>query len=129
MDLLSLAESPAAAFIASFSPTARSLLEFARNHADTLRAVIPVIRAAASEGPAVIDAVRRTAPDTIETLKALIETFASPRAPIRAAVVSDVAMENSLRSLAGLPRMTPAQETAWLDRMNPISQDSRSGSG
>lgn len=129
MDLLALADSPAATFIASFSPSLRDLLEFVRGHRELMEKSLPVIKAAAKEGPAVIDAVRKNAPELIEALKGLIAASASPRAPVRAALASDLPMENALRTLAGVPRLSHGEEKAWIDRASPISEDSRSGSG
>lgn len=128
MDLLALATGPLGSFVSSFSPGLRNLIDFAREHPDLLRKAIPVVRAAEKEGPAVIDAVRKSAPELIEALKELINMGASRRAPIRAAATDDLAMENALRTMAGVPRVPPDLERAWMDRATPPS-DSQFGGG
>lgn len=119
MDLLALATGPLGSFVSSFSPGLRDLIEFARGHKDLLEKAIPVIKAASKEGPAVIDAVKKAAPELIEALKELINMGSSRRAPIRAAVVDDLVMENALRTMAGVPKVPADLEKQWMDRATP----------
>lgn len=120
MDLLALATGPLGSFVSSFSPGLRDLIEFARGHKELLEKAIPVIKAASKEGPAVIDAVKKAAPELIEALKELINMGASQRAPIRAAARGDdLAMENALRTMAGVPKVPADLEKQWMDRATP----------
>lgn len=129
MDLLSLAIGPLGSFVSSFSPGLRNLIEFARSHPELLRKAIPVIKAAQKEGPAVIDAVKREAPELIEALKELINMGSSQRAPVRAAARGDdLAMENALRTMAGVPAVPKELERQWMDRATP-PRDSQFGGG
>lgn len=129
MDLLALATGPLGSFVSSFSPGLRNLIEFAREHPDLLRKAIPVIQAASKEGPAVIDAVKKNAPELIEALKELINMGSSQRAPIRAAARGDdLAMENVLRTMAGVPKLSPDLEREWMERATP-PRDSQFGGG
>ncbi len=129
MDLVDIANSNAAAFLASFSPSVKAALDFVRAHPDVVRKAIPIIQAAGREGPAVIDDVKRDAPELIQLLKGLIEEHASPAAPARAALTNPASMENLLRTFASMPRMTTDEEKAWVDRATPLGNDSRTGSG
>lgn len=132
MDILSWADSYAAKFVASFSPTAKTVIDFVRENRPMLEKAIPVVVAARKEGPRVIDAVRREAPETIEALRGLIEEVASKRAPIRAAIADEAAMEDTLRLVAGVPGMT-AEEKALFDATtpgnDPSQENSQRGSG
>lgn len=135
MDLVTLATSPAAAFLAQFSPSIRPVLAWAREHEQLLRKVQPVVVAAKKEGLPAIHAVEREAPELVKALRDLIGA-ASPSAPARNAVaapdaeVKHAAMENLLRGMSGLERMTPAEEAALMEKAAPdLGQNSQSGSG
>lgn len=135
MDLVTLATSPAAAFLAQFSPSIRPVLAWARDHEALLRKVQPVIAAARDEGVPAIHAVEAAAPQLVKALRDLIGA-AGPAAPVHNAVaapdaeVKHAAMENLLRGMAGLDRMTPAEEAALMEKAAPTpGQDSQSGSG
>jgi hypothetical protein len=137
MDLLTLANSGAADFLAAFSPTTRDLLSFVRKHEDLIRRVIPVVQAAAKEGPAVIDAVQKNAPELVAAVKEMIGASASARENFGSTQLDPapeheegVQLENALRSIAGVPRMTAATERAWMDRTagnDPSQENSRQG--
>lgn len=135
MDLVTLATSPAAAFLAQFSPSIRPVLAWARDHEALLRKVQPVVVAARSEGMPAIHAVEKAAPELVKALRDLIGA-AAPSAPVHNAVaapdaeVKHAAMENLLRGMVGVAKMTPAEEAALMEKAAPdLGQDSKSGSG
>lgn len=92
----------------------------------TIQTVLPYIIAAE---PYVVAAVKNGS----GALAAIKEVNAKLHGTIEHAADSvnldKVDTENLARSLFGFSQMTIEEEIAWMDRYDPISKDSRSGSG
>jgi hypothetical protein len=141
MDLVALTKalvnSPAGNFLTAFSPTARLLLDYVREHEDLIARAIPVIQAAAKEGPAAIDAVEKNAPELVAAVKTMLNASVNARSHFVSVQldpaldrVKDVQVENVLRSMAGLPKMSFEAELAWMNRTagsDPSRENSRAG--
>jgi hypothetical protein len=93
-------------------------------HPTEAAALIPVL-ADLGEVPSALEAAEKAAPN----LTAAIKTYVG--ATVRGSRVSsplgDKKAENLVRSLGGMGPMTPDQETLWMNRANPITDDSRNG--
>ena len=109
--------------IAWLHPEYSSLIDFLEAHEDQLAAAGPVIQAAATEGPGALAAAEKAAPDLAAAIKHFISV--SPVASGNPKTAS-LHAENVTRQIVGVPVLTAAQQSAWL---NPISNSSTSGSG
>jgi hypothetical protein len=107
--------------VAWLHPEYGGLIDFLEAHEDQLQAAGPVIQAAAAEGPGALEAAEKAAPDLARAIKDFAGAIGSGDP-----ADSKVHAENITRHLVGAPALTPEQTQAWL---NPISEDSRSGSG
>ena|ERR1700679_880007 len=109
--------------IAWLHPEYAGLIGYLEAHEDQLEAAGPVIQAAATEGPGALAAAEKAAPDLARAIKAFVST-----SPVASSDPKVAAMhaENLTRRIVGSPVLTLDQQHVWL---NPISDDSRSGSG
>lgn len=113
--------------LTAFLPGASPLHEILVAHPDQAAALIPVLQNL-GEAPSALQAAAKAAPDLASAIMKLAVTINVRAAPGKTPdpVAVHKTAENITRSLGGLGHMTPDQERNWL---NPISGDSRSGSG
>jgi hypothetical protein len=106
--------------VGALHPEYSSLINFLLGHETELLAAVPVIQAAATEGPSALAAAEKAAPDLAAAIKKFVA--ASPAASADQKV-SSLHAEKLTRQLVGAPALTVDQEHHFL------SEDSRSGSG
>lgn len=113
--------------LTAFLPGAAPLHEILAAHPDQAAALIPVLQNL-GEAPSALQAAAKAAPDLVSAIMKLAVTINVRAVPGKTPdpVAVHKTAENITRSLGGLGHMTPDQERNWL---NPISGDSRSGSG
>lgn len=117
--------------IGFFHPEYAGLIGFLTQHEDQLVAAGPLIQAAAKEGPGAFAAAEKAAPNLAKAIKDFVA--ASPvgsKAPNSAAASRQhIHVENVTRMIVGAPKMTPAQETDYIERATSLGANSTSGSG
>jgi hypothetical protein len=121
--------------LAYFHPDAAPLVSMAVKYEPQLERAAPVILAAAKEGPSAFEAAKAEAPKLAKAIEDFVASSgaAAPEVASEGAqAVShssyDKHVENVTRVLVGANEMTPAEETAWINRATPVMDDSRVGS-
>lgn len=115
--------------IGFFHPEYAGLIGFLTQHEDQFVAAGPLIQAAAKEGLGAFAAAEKAAPNLAKAIKDFVAAAPKDAAPSTiAASRQSVHVENVTRMIVGAPKMTPAQESDYIERASPIN-DSRAGSG
>lgn len=110
--------------LAMFYPKAAPIVAAIEKYKDAA----PIITNLIKEGPSAFAAAKEKAPGLAIAIEQFVHAHISTGAKSESATAAK-AVENATRSVFGLGRMTQEEEMAWMNRANPISDDSRSGSG
>ena len=115
--------------VATFHPELGPLIKLAIQYEPEAEKIIPILQAAAKEGPGAFAAAEEHAPDLAEAIKNFVHAMpnAATSTDHSNQILAD-AKENATRIIAGLGPKTAEDEKAWLDSKSP-SDDSRTGSG
>jgi hypothetical protein len=108
--------------VGALHPEYAPLIRFLTDHESQLLAAAPLIQIAATEGPGAFAAAEKAAPELAAAIKKFIAASPISDGP----TAQKMHTERLTRQIVGAPALSPDQERKWL---NPISDDSRSGSG
>lgn len=109
--------------ISEFHPEYKPFIDWFKAHEDEAMAVADAIGAALQKGDTASATVRQRSPELSDAINEL--AHAQSAAPSRR---NNLNIENITRTCFGFPRLTPAEETAWMNNSTPPN-DSRIGSG
>lgn len=123
-EIKAVIDSPLLSLLGRFVPQAGLVINFVRAHEGVIVAAVPVAQAAVEEGASVFEAAKAKAPKFADAVTNLIRLLPSANVVSN----SEVHVENISRNLAGIPRLTPDEEMAWLDRAAPGNDPSQENS-
>jgi hypothetical protein len=109
--------------IAEFHPEYKPYVDWFKAHEDEAIAIAEAVGAALAKGSTASAAIRHKSPELADAITEV--AHAQSVLPSRR---DNVNIENITRTCFGFPRLTQAEETAWMDNSTPPN-DSRIGSG